>query len=136
MRYMLDSSFCIDVMREKTPALRARFKNESGNMAISTVVLHELMYGAANADNPAAARARVREFAARVIVVDFDDEAADHAGDIRADLRRKGKTIGAYDSLIAAHARSIGAIVVTGNMREFSRVDGLRCEDWLIETQS
>lgn len=131
IRYMLDSSFCIDVMRDKTPALRERFKAETGTMATSTIVLHELLYGAANSESPARARRKVMEFVARLDVFDFDDEAADHAGQIRARLRRQGQMIGAYDILIAAHARSLGLTVVTGNVREFSRVEGLRCDDWL-----
>jgi len=61
----------------------------------------------------------------------FDEEAAAHAGDIRATLERAGKMIGGYDVLIAGHARSKGLVVVTGNLGEFTGVDGLRCEDWL-----
>ena len=128
---MLDSSFCIDVMRDKAPAVRHRFKAEAGSMAISTIVLHELHYGAANSQNPRAALLKIDEFAAHILVIDFDTNAATHAGDIRADLKIKGQTIGAYDTLIAAHARSLGLKLITGNLREFSRVDGLRCEDWL-----
>ena len=64
-------------------------------------------------------------------VLPFGPEAADHAADIRADLERKGTPIGGYDVLIAGHARSKGLVVVTGNLGEFSRVEGLRCEDWL-----
>jgi tRNA(fMet)-specific endonuclease VapC len=65
-------------------------------------------------------------------VLTFGPEAADHAADIRADLERKETPIGGYDVLIAGHARSKGLIVVTGNLGEFSRVEGLRCEDWLL----
>ena len=64
-------------------------------------------------------------------VLPFDDEAADHAAQIRAVLANVGRTIGAYDVLIAGHARSRGLTVVTGNPGEFARVEGLRCEDWL-----
>jgi tRNA(fMet)-specific endonuclease VapC len=136
IRYMLDSSFCIDVMRDRTPALRERFKIESEHLAISTVAMYELFYGAANSDNPRIARRSVEEFAARIAVIDFDEDAAGHSGEIRADLRKKGQMIGAYDLLIAGHARSLGLIVVTSNMGEFTRVDGLRCEDWLAETKN
>lgn len=78
-----------------------------------------------------AARPEVERFAARLDVLPFDAAAADHAADIRADLERKGQRIGGYDLLIAGHARSRGLVVVTGNLGEFGRVDGLRCEDWL-----
>lgn len=72
----------------------------------------------------------VETFAARLEVLDFDDDAAAHAGEIRADLERQGSPIGSYDLLIAGHARSRGLVVVTGNLAEFRRVEGLRCEDW------
>lgn len=73
----------------------------------------------------------MEDFAARLEVLAFDEAAADHAADIRAELERKGQAIGAYDVLIAGHARSRGLMVVTGKLREFVRVEGLRCEDWL-----
>jgi tRNA(fMet)-specific endonuclease VapC len=66
-------------------------------------------------------------------VLAFDEAAADHAADIRATLERKGQPIGGYDLLIAGHARSRGLTVITGNVSEFGRIDGLRCEDWLAQ---
>ena len=72
----------------------------------------------------------MENFAARLEVLPFDAQAAAHAGDIRAALELQGRTIGAYDVLIAGHARSRGLVVVTGNRTEFDRVEGLRCEDW------
>jgi tRNA(fMet)-specific endonuclease VapC len=72
----------------------------------------------------------VDRFAARLKVLPFDVLAAEHAAEIRAALERIGQKIGPHDPLIAGHARSRGLIVVTGNIREFSRVDGLRCENW------
>jgi tRNA(fMet)-specific endonuclease VapC len=63
-------------------------------------------------------------------VLPFDDNAAAHAAEIRGSLERRGQPIGSYDTLIAGHARSRGIIVVTGNISEFSRVEGLRVEDW------
>lgn len=73
----------------------------------------------------------VEQFAARLEVLPYGPEAAAHAADIRAVLERKGQMIGGYDLLIAGYARSRGLIVISGNLREFTRVDGLRCEDWL-----
>jgi len=75
----------------------------------------------------------VERFAARLEVLPFDDAAADHAAEIQASLARRGLPIGGYDLLIAGHARSRGLTVVTGNLAEFGRVDGLRCEDWLAK---
>jgi predicted nucleic acid-binding protein len=87
--------------------------------------------GAAKSDEPAKSRLQVERLTARLEVLTFDQEAAAHYGDIRADLERRGCVIGPYDLMIAGHARSQGLVVVTGNLGEFTRVDGLRCEDWL-----
>lgn len=130
LRYMLDTNFCIRVLRDRPPGMRERFNAEAGSLCISTVVLTELLYGAAKSALPRHNRDQVEHFAARLEVLPFDQEAADHAADIRATLEREGRMIGGYDVLIAGHARSRGVIVVTHNMREFTRVDGLRCEDW------
>lgn len=93
--------------------------------------MSELLYGAEKSARPIQNRIEVERFANRVKVLSFDADAAAHAGDIRAALGRQGQPIGSYDALIAGHARSRGLIVVTGNLREFQRVDGLRSEDWL-----
>lgn len=133
LRYMLDSAFCIDVMRDKYPNLRERFRQERQHMAISTVVLHELRFGAENSDAPVKSMLKLEGFTTRLQMFDFDDDAANHAANIRADLRKRGCIIGSYDLLIAGHARSLSLTVITSNMGEFSRVDGLRCENWLSD---
>ena len=130
LRYLLDTSFCIELLRDKTPNLRRRFAELSDDLCTSTVVLHELMYGVEKSTKPNENRKRVLEFASRLQVLDFDARAATHAGEIRANLTMRGCQIGAYDILIAAHARSLNLAVITGNLREFNRVEGLRCEDW------
>ena len=129
--YMLDTNLCVRVLRDRPPSVRARFNAEADGLSISTIVLTELLHGAAKSARPVQNRAGVEELANRLAVLPFDDEAAAHAGDIRATLEREGRPIGGYDVLIAGHARSRGLIVVTGNLGEFKRVDGLRCEDWL-----
>lgn len=131
LRYMLDTNLCIRVLRDRPQSVRERFNAEADGLCISTVILTELLYGAEKSDRPALNRAKVEQFAARLEILSFGPEAAAHAADIRSDLERKGTPIGGYDILIAGHARSRGLIVVTGNLREFSRVEGLRCEDWL-----
>lgn len=130
LRYLLDTNLCIRVLRDRPAHIRARFNTEADGLCISAIVLTELLHGAAKSARPDHNRLEVERFTARIEVLPFDDAAAAHAGDIRADLERKGHMIGGYDLLIAGHARSRGLIVVTGNMGEFSRVDGLRCEDW------
>ena len=94
------------------------------------VTAAELPYGAEKSARPAEGRRQVRDFTGRIDVLDFDADAAAHRGEIRATLERQGKLIGPYDLMIAGHARSRGLVVVTGNLGEFARVDGLRCEDW------
>jgi len=131
LRYMLDTNLCIRVLRDRPPELRGRFNAEVNGLCVSTVVLFELLHGAAKSARPAETRREVERFAARIEVLTFDADAAAHAGGIRSELERQGQVIGAYDLLIAGHARSRGLVVVTGNLREFNRVAGLRSEDWL-----
>lgn len=131
LRYLLDTNVCIRVLRDRPREVRERFNLEADSLCISAVVLTELLHGAAKSERPEHHRVEVERFAARLEVLPFDDSAADHAADIRATLERKGQPIGGYDILIAGHARSRGLTVVTGNLSEFGRVDGLRCEDWL-----
>jgi len=131
LRYLLDTNFCIRVLRGRLPQLRSRFNAEGEALSISTVVLTELLAGAWKSDKPIESRREVERFVDRLTVLPFDASAAAHAAEIKAMLERQGQTIGAYDALIAGHARSLGLIVVTANLREFRRVDSLRYEDWL-----
>lgn len=131
LRYMLDTNVCIRVLRDRPESARVRFNQEAEGLCISTIVLTELLHGAARSARPEHNRSEVEHFAERLEVLPFDSGAADHAADIRAHLERGGRPIGGYDVLIAGHARSRGLVVVTGNLDEFRRVEGLRCEDWL-----
>ncbi|MDO9711728.1 type II toxin-antitoxin system tRNA(fMet)-specific endonuclease VapC [Paracraurococcus lichenis] len=131
LRHMLDTNLCIRVLRDRPQGLRPRFNAEAETLCISTITLTELLHGAAKSAKPVENRREVEGFAARLAVLPFDEEAAAHAGDITAVLERQGRLIGPYDLLIAGHARSRGLVVVTGNLGEFRRVEGLRAEDWL-----
>jgi tRNA(fMet)-specific endonuclease VapC len=128
---MLDTNLCIRVLRDRPQSIRARFNAEADSLSISTIVLTELLHGAAKSARPIENRTEVERFANRLVVLPFDADAAGHAAEIRATLEREGRQIGGYDVLIAGHARSRGLVVVTGNLGAFSRVDGLRSEDWL-----
>ncbi|WP_173981223.1 tRNA(fMet)-specific endonuclease VapC [Magnetospirillum sp. UT-4] len=130
LRFMLDTNVCIRVLRDRPQGLRQRFNAEAAGLCISVVTLGELLFGAEKSTRPAENRHEVERFAGRLAVLPFDSQAAAHFADIRADLERKGLPIGAYDLMIAGQARSRGLVVVTGNLREFQRVDGLRAEDW------
>ena len=133
LRYMLNTNLCIRVLRDRPQGARDRFNLAADALCISTIVLAELLHGAAKSARPDHNRQEVDRFAGRLDVLPFDASAADHAADIRAVLERTGRGIGAYDLLIAGHARSRGLIVVTGNLGEFGRVEGLRSEDWLSD---
>ncbi len=133
LRYLLDTSLCIRLLRDRPQGLRARFNAEADALATSTVVLTELLHGAAKSVRPVENRREVERLVARLELLVFDAAAADHAGEIRAALERVGASIGAYDALIAGHARSRGLIVITANLREFQCVAGLRAEDWLAD---
>ncbi len=128
---MLDTDTCIRVIRDRLPAYGQKFQQEVETIAISTIVLYELLHGAAKSDRPAVQRERVEDFTTRLTILSFDDVASDHASDIKFNLGKQGNLIGPNDLLIAGHARSLGLKLITGNLKEFTRVDGLRCEDWL-----
>jgi tRNA(fMet)-specific endonuclease VapC len=133
LRYLLDTNLCIRVLRERPADLRHRFNAEAAGLCTSSIVAYELLFGAEKSDRPEHHRRQVENFLERLVVLDFDVSAAAHAGEIRGILQRRGMMIGAYDLLIAGHARSRGLTLVTGNLGEFSRVEGLRCEDWTVD---
>lgn len=128
---MLDTDTCIHVIRDRKKEIGPHFQNEVRSLCISTIVLHELQHGAEMSNRPAYHHEKVEQFCTRLQVLDFDQNAAMHAAEIKASLLKAGKVIGPNDLLIAGHARSLALKLVTGNLREFSRVEGLRCEDWL-----
>jgi tRNA(fMet)-specific endonuclease VapC len=130
LAYLLDTDICIHALKKRNAALLDAFTAHDGRMAVSDVTLYELYYGAERYDDPAARIAILESFAARLEILPFDTRAALHAGNIRATLEHQGQMIGAYDLMIAAIARSQGLVLVTGNVREFERVEGLRVERW------
>lgn len=127
---MLDTNLCIRVIRDRPKGLQERFNEATPGLCMSAVTAAELLYGAEKSARPAEGRRQVMDFAGRIDVLDFDTDAAAHCGEIRASLERQGQAIGPYELMIAGHARSRGLVMVTGNLREFNRVNGLRCEDW------
>lgn len=130
LKYLLDTNICIYTIKNKPPEVREAFHRHHGQLAISTITLMELIYGAEKSSAPERNLAVVEGFAARLEVLNYDADAAAHSGQVRAELARAGSPIGPYDQMIAGHARSLGLIVVTNNLKEFERVPGLRIEDW------
>lgn len=130
LKYMLDTNIIIYTIKNKPAVVRDAFKAHYGQLCISTITLMELVYGAEKSANPARNLADIEGLAARLDVLDYDDIAATHTGQIRAELAKQGKPIGPYDQMIAGHARSRGLIIVTNNQKEFKRVPGTRIENW------
>jgi tRNA(fMet)-specific endonuclease VapC len=133
--YHLDTNAVIAILNGRPASVRERLKaavdRGDADVAISTVVLYELHYGAARSANPEKNAERLRHFlAGPVDVAPFAEEDAKIAGRLRAALEAKGTPIGPYDHLIAAQALRCGATVVTANTSEFARVEGLALEDW------
>lgn len=100
-------------------------------IGISVITWAELRHGAANSSDPNRSLAKLDLFVAPIRVLDFDRRAAEFAGSVRATLQRRGRPIGDMDTLIAAHALSRDLVLVSNNLREFARVDGLRTENWV-----
>jgi len=131
LKYMIDTNICIFTSKNKPSEVRSAFERHHDQICISTVTLMALFYGAEKSAFPERNLEVIEGLAARMQVLDFDLKAAGHTGQLRAELQKQGKSIGAYDFMIAGHARSLGLILVTNNLREFERVPGLRVEDWV-----
>ncbi len=130
-RYLLDTDICSYIMKRSHPALLERIRGVPiADQALSAVTAAELLYGVKLSSKQKQAREAFHAFVRHLEVMEWPAEAAEHYADIRADLKRRGEMIGANDLLIAAHARSLKAILVTNNVREFGRVKGLKVENW------
>ena len=128
---MLDSDVCIDVMRGRSPSIRARLERMSPEeVAVSSIVAGELWTGVSKSTEPERSRSAINAFLAYVSVLDWPSEAAPTYGELRAQLESSGLSIGAMDLLIAAHAIHEKAILVTRNLSEFRRVSNLKIESW------
>ena len=130
----LDTNLVIAVLNDRASPVRTRIDAAIGRgpaLAISSIVLFELRYGAAKSARPQRNTQRIADFLSGPIeVLPFEPADADEAGDIRAALERAGTPIGPYDVLVAAQARQRDALLVTANTSEFARVPRLKLEDW------
>jgi tRNA(fMet)-specific endonuclease VapC len=128
---LLDTNTCIFLLNRTGAAVRQHFESRSpDNIALCSVVKAELLYGAHRSSRVDANLQRLKLFFSPLACFPFDDHCAEHYALIRADLAAQGQPIGPNDLMIAAIARANDAILVTNNLREFSRVAGLRLEDW------
>ena len=131
MKWLLDTNVCIAVIRQRPQQVLRRLRGKQvGHVGLSSITLAELEFGAAKSQHAAQARAALREFLLPLELAPFDETAAESYGIVRATLEKKGRPIGPLDTLIAAHAIALGAVLVTNNTREFRRVPGLAVEDW------
>jgi tRNA(fMet)-specific endonuclease VapC len=125
--FLLDPSVCVDILRQRVPTTALPPPREC---CLSAIVTAELRTGLAKGPVNAARTSKLTDFIEAFPVLAFDDAAARHGASIRADLETRGVTIGPLDLLIAAHARSAGATLVTGNVGEFRRVRRLKVLAW------
>jgi tRNA(fMet)-specific endonuclease VapC len=134
IEYTLDTNACIALINGSSLPVRRRFKEALAArsvVCVSTVAIYELWYGVAKSARRDYNTERVQAFLAGPIqVLPFDDADGRAAGEVRALLEQERRPIGAYDSLIAGQAARRGITLVTANVREFERVDGLMWEDW------
>ncbi len=131
MKYLLDTDICIYVLKHRYLRLVEKLRRVGiENVGVTTITLAELEYGVANSQKPAETTARLYEFLAPFSFLDFDADSARHYGGIRKTLKDQGRPIGPMDILIASVALAHDRVLVTNNIGEFTRVPGLKIENW------
>ena len=131
MKYMLDTNIIAYIRNQRPEAVLRHFeKYRPEDLCISVITMAELEYGIYRSTRPDQNRQALLMLLSRIPIIPFDMEAAREYGRIRNDLTKKGTLIGANDLLIAAHACSMGLTLITNNVREFGRVEGLQLENW------
>jgi tRNA(fMet)-specific endonuclease VapC len=132
MKYLLDTSICIYLIKKKPVSVMTRFDEHSiGDIGISSITVAELSYGVQKSQRRKQNQAALLQFMSPLVIAEFDTEAAFSYGQIRAELERRGIPIGSLDTLIAGHAASMDVTLVTNNERELSQVPGLIVENWV-----
>jgi Predicted nucleic acid-binding protein, contains PIN domain len=132
MKYMLDTNICIFIIKQKPENVLKRFLQlEPGDICISSITYAELVHGVEKSQARGKNRLALTIFLSEIQIMPFDDLAAQVYGKVKTDLQKKGTVIGPFDTLIAAHAKSLHLVLITNNTREFARVEGLELEDWV-----
>ncbi len=132
MTYLIDTNICIYLMNQQPPEVIQRFKSVGvGAIGVSIITVSELQYGVAKSKHVQQNAKRLRGFLVPFDILPYDEVAAKFYGPIRSKLEKQGQMIGSLDLLIAAHALSLGSILVTNNEREFNRVPKLKVENWV-----
>ena len=131
-RYLLDTNICLYIAKHNPPSVRRRFaKHEASELAMSVVSFGELRFGAEKSHARERALATIDQLRALMEVQSLPAAAGVAYGKLRATLEKKGRMIGNNDLWIAAHARAGDLILVTNNVREFARIEGLQVENWV-----
>jgi tRNA(fMet)-specific endonuclease VapC len=135
MKYLLDTNICIALIRQKPAALLEQLTSQQpGDVGISSITLAELVHGAEKSAQSEHNMSALQQFLLPLELADFDQRAALAYGKIRAELELSGQIVGSMDMLIAAHAIGLDTILVTNNVQEFQRVNGLALEDWISKS--
>ncbi len=133
MKYMLDTNICIYAIKNKPVSVIDNIKSHyNEGLCISTITLAELRLGVEKSVSKARNEESLLKFLSIFRIVHFDDFAALEYGKLCAKLQKKGTPIGPFDTLIAAHAKALSLTLVTNNIREFGRVEGLVLENWSL----
>jgi tRNA(fMet)-specific endonuclease VapC len=131
MKYVLDTNVCIKILRGNSASLLKRIEViYTGDIIIPAIVRFELYYGAYKSDGKNETLMKLNDFLKSFDTIDIDNQIAETAGKIRSDLDKKGIPIGPYDVLIGATALTKKHALITHNVKEFSRIEGLAIEDW------
>lgn len=134
MMYMLDTNILIYLIKQKPAAVLAHFQSHDfADICVSSITVAELEYGIVKSSSRQKNKQTLDSWLQMLQRPSFDENAANAYGKLRATLESHGTPIGPLDTLIAAHALSLGATLVTNNVREFSRVPGLPIEDWTTQ---
>lgn len=131
LKYLLDTNIVIYVLKRRPKEVLEIFNTNASRMAISSITLSELIYGAEKSPNVDKNLEAIEEFISHLEVLPYDAKASQHYGQIKAALEKRGEIIGENDIHIAAHTISQGLILVTNNLREFKRVPNLALENWV-----
>jgi len=138
MKYLLDTNICIYIINEKPKKVLRKFERYPVHeFAISSITHAELQYGVAKSKHRNKNQKALDEFLLPLTILPFHGKKLiETYGKIRTHLESKGKTIGPLDTLIAAHALSLGLSIISNNIHEFSRIPNLKCENWVTGAQS
>ena len=133
MKFLLDTNICIYIIKQKPPKVLQKVKTyKVGDIAISSITVAELEFGVHKSQFPERNRQALTQFLSPLRIVDFDINAANVYGKLRAKLEQQGTPIGALDTLIAAQALSLEITLITNNVREFERISDLKLDNWTI----